>query len=1239
MPRRETPLDEDAGELVAFAAGLRKLRAGAGDPTYRELSRRAHFSAAALSEAANGRKLPSLAVTVAYVRACGGDVAEWEARWRALAVADRPPDLADTDAPYVGLRAFQARDADRFFGRERLVAAIRELVGRQRLVGVFGASGSGKSSVLRAGVAAAAPGPVVVFTPGAAPVRELAERVGAWCGKPAAALEREFSTYRENLHLRVRQALATESDDLLLVVDQFEELFTLCHDDGQREAFVAALVTAATAPGSRTRVVLGVRADFLGHCGRHPELVEALHGGQVLVGPMSADELRRAIVQPALAVRCTVENALVTRLVADAAGQPAALPLLSHALLETWKRRRGVALTLDAYDQTGGLEHAVARSAEAVHAGLSEADQEVARWLFLRLIAVGEGTEDTKRRVPRAELDRPGAAEVLAVLAEHRLVVVDRDTVEPAHEALIRGWPRLRGWIAENRAGLRVQRMLTEAARAWTALDHDGSALLRGTRLALAREWAAGRDAELTPVEARFLAACVAAEDAVHTAERRRTRRLRQVVALLAVLLLLATGAVGYAWQAQRAATEARNAALVREVVGVAEAMRTTDPALAAQLALAAHRLAPSAQTRAAVLGAAGGPGTALIPADAEAVRAVDAAAGRLVVVADDAATLWDIREPHRPTRSGRIDGVSAAVLSPDGTLLAAKQGINVLLWDLADAAQPKEVARTESRDALSLAFRSDGTRVLIGTDKGLYDWDASAPDRPTRLLDPGADVLELRTATPSRVLAREVVDRAEGRAARLSLRPADGGPAVVLSDDFSGDLRPDGRVAATWGPGPVRLWDVADPATPRLLHTLASPSATSVAFSSDGATMATADTDGTTRLWNLTDPAHPKRIAALAGETTRQDQLVLDNGVLVAWNDARDTVRVVDVRDAVANHTATGVEFLGFSPRGDLAVLGLADGSFRLHRMAGPRRLGGAVPLDAPVGRVGPDQAVTAAFSPDARLVVTSVGAHQTTAWDVTDPDRPVRLATVATGLQAAYGVAFSPDGRFLVGGDITGTVTVRQTGTWQAVWHHALETSGIGLPVLSPVFTPAGDTVVVGHRRHGVMRFSRPDWREDPGTSNNSPLEPGVMAFDRNDNLVVAAGRDGLWLAPGSGPGQPDTRLGDASATTVAVAGDLVAAVGGDHRIRLWRTTGRGAAEEVTVLPRRTDTVEAAAFTPDGHTLATAGADGTIHFQETGLDRAAALICATAQPRITADQWARHLPGLPYEPPCPNA
>ncbi|MCF3131972.1 nSTAND1 domain-containing NTPase, partial [Streptomyces olivochromogenes] len=599
--RRESPLDPSAGPVARFAFELRKFRAEAGSPTYRVMAQRTGHGASTLSQAAGGERLPTLPVVLAYVQACGGDQEKWEARWREVsaeaAAQRRPEDEDDVQPPYRGLARFETGDAELFFGRDELTDRLLGLTRSRRFTAVFGPSGSGKSSLLRAGLiprlrtpdpAGAPPAALRVLTPGAHPLRTHEHRL-----EPKDA-----------------------DGDTWLIVDQFEELYTLCHDPAERDQFIDRLLAAAT-PASRLRVVIAVRADFLGRCAEHPALTAALQDGTVLVGPMTRDELRETIIKPAQSTGMIVERTLTACILDEVEGEPGALPLMSHALLETWHRRKGRALTEAAFEAAGGLHGAIARTAEDVHASLAPAQAALARRILLRLITPGEGTPDTRRPAQRDEFDFGDPADtktVLDRLAQARLVTLDENAVDIAHEALITAWPRLRQWIDDARERLRLHRHLTEAAQAWNSLGRDPGALYRGTRLTAAEETFTTSDItdDLTAVERDFLATSSIARQREQQATARTTRRLRQSAITLSVLLVLALVASLTAWnqyrvsdQERRRAVAAQHLALSRQLAAQSSSLLGTDPDLSSLLAVRAYQASHTTESITSLFAAA----------------------------------------------------------------------------------------------------------------------------------------------------------------------------------------------------------------------------------------------------------------------------------------------------------------------------------------------------------------------------------------------------------------------------------------------------------------------------------------------------------------------------------------------------------------------------------------------------------------------------------------------------------
>jgi hypothetical protein len=348
--------------------------------------------------------------------------------------------------PYKGLAAFDEDDSAYFFGRERLVGELAARTVQAGLLGVVGASGSGKSSVVAAGLL---PSLRAGLLPGSERWRQASMR-------PGEHPMREF-------HAAIGEANASDQR-MVLVIDQFEETFTTCADEDERAAFVDAITSAAEHP-DRFAIVLTIRGDYYGHCAQYPALADALASNHVLVGPLTREELRRAIELPARRAGLRVESSLVDALVEEVADEPGSLPLLSTALVELWQHRDAGWIRMQAHERTGGVRGAVARLAEASYAELSDAQQDAARRLFLRLVAVGDGEAATKRRAELDELDLerdPTLAATITKLTQDRLLTMTDNTVEVAHEALLREWPRFQGWLDDDAQGRQVRQHLTQ---------------------------------------------------------------------------------------------------------------------------------------------------------------------------------------------------------------------------------------------------------------------------------------------------------------------------------------------------------------------------------------------------------------------------------------------------------------------------------------------------------------------------------------------------------------------------------------------------------------------------------------------------------------------------------------------------------------------------------------------------------------------------------------------------------
>jgi WD40 repeat protein/transcriptional regulator with XRE-family HTH domain len=1277
-------------EQVALGFGdlLRQLRAEAG-LTQEELAEAAGLSPRSVSDLERGihptaRK--DTAILLAGALGLAGPAGELfvaaargrgpaehvvaALRGEAVAPAGAAPGAgpARPGGPYLGLVPFEERDARLFYGRdelaERLVRRLAERLGGAGILVVAGESGSGKSSLLRAGLlprlAAGALGPGSerwprrVIRPTAGPLRELAMHLAELAGADPVSVYRSLSSAPEEAPMLAEQAARTATGRgagagpdgpagaaadapprLVLVVDQFEELFTAGENagTGQWAGFVTALHTMATvlaAPGGvpAALVVVVVRADYLGHLIADPLLKAALDAGLFTVGPMSEAELRLAVTGPAAEAGLVVEPAVVEAVVAELRGEAGGgvgsgvLPLMSQAMAATWDRREGNELTLRGYRRAGGVADAVNRGAQAAYDDLTGPQKDAARLVFTQLTVITADGRFARRRCRRADLSSPGtqmAADVDAVIgvfSARRLLVLGHDSVEISHDALLQAWKQLRDWLADDQLGRALYGQVVTDADTWDSNGRDPAYLYRPGRLATmdaaAARWRDG-PARYPPLPATGEAFLGAARHAA----RRATRWRRGVIAGLLALTVIAVSAAGIAVRdAGSASRQAANAArqhaiaLSRQLAAESAAAEPAHPLTARRLAAAAWRIFPTDQAgsvlaRLLMDQQQGGilPGN---PANQGAGSVAFSPDGKLLATGygNGYVRLWNpatrqaigapLRADTNPQGEG---GVRAVAFSPDGKLLATAGGDGyVRLWNPAIRQAAGAPLRAVTVGGVTaVAFSPDGK--LLATADG---------DGTVRLWNPAT---------------RQPVG------APLQADPQDGVNAVAFS--------PDGKLLASAdNDGTVRLWN---PATRQPvgapLPAVTSPGhgVGSVAFSPDGKLLASGG-DGHVRLWN---PATRQAVGApLRAVTSGGHRWVLGlafspDGKLLASGGDDGLVRLWNPATRQAPHAplppvAGGVNGVAFSPGGKLLAAAGGDGTVRRWDPATGQAAG--APLRAETG--SGSHVYQVAFSPDGKLLAAAAG------------DGTVHLWNPATQQESGVfpgqnRMAFSPDGKLLAIADTDGTVRTWDLATRQAIGAPLLADSGGG--VTGVAFSPDGKLLATADG-DGTVREWNPATRQPAGAplravTNGSGVN-GV-AFSPDGKLLATAGGDGtvrLWNpATRQAAGAPLRAVTSASVNAVAFSpdGKLLAAAYSDGLVRLWNPATRQPVGAPLPAGTRPGSVSGVTFSPDGKLLASADTDGTVQTWLMPLfaDPYKAL-CADVGPPAKAE-WAQYAPG----------
>ncbi|HET6772158.1 MAG TPA: BTAD domain-containing putative transcriptional regulator [Acidimicrobiales bacterium] len=1147
-------------------------------------------------------------------------------------IAEQLPEPSPV-CPYLGLVPYDIDDADGFFGRD---ADVSECLGRLADAGVLavvGPSGSGKSSLVRAGIAAALQRDgrrVVVVTPGARPTDAL----------PAAADSHRAS---------------------VLVVDQCEEVVTLCTDADEREAFFAALVDHA----ERTPLVVALRADRLGELSAHPGFARVVERGLFLLQAMGEDDLRAAIEGPARQAGLRLEPGLVDLLVRDVEGEPGALPLLSHALRQTWQRREGRTLTVAGYRASGGIRGAVAQSAEQLYEQAPPDQRPVMRDLLLRLVAPSPDGEPVRSRVPRRMVATDAQHErIIEQLVSARLVTSDEDVVELAHEALARAWPRLRGWLDDDVEGQRIWRHLTAAADSWEAMGRPDSELYRGVRLDQAVEWRDRARPDLNTIERTFLDASHTERDRQRQREAeqlkrtaRANRRLRaQLVALgIALVIALVVGVV--AVRQRDTATRERRVATARELAAAANANLDVDPERSVLLALAAvdrsrsgaggvlpeaeQALHDAVTASRAVLHVPGVGGAVAWSPDGTRFAAADPDGA---VVIHDAATGEAVQ-----AIAGHDEPVNGIAFSPDGALLGTtgEDGF-VKLWDLETGNELHALKSPAGRDALAPSFSPDGTLFAASWwNEELVPILDLASGRVVREIADFPSCCPRSTAfDPSGT--RMALALADNTAVVVDVRSGQQVLDLGVTGAWDAAWSPDGRSIAVESDGSARIFD-ARTGQERFALVGHRGRVNDLDWSPDSTRVVTASEDGTAKVWTTTGGV-ARELFTLSAQATRAgvaSAVFSPDGSRVLTGDVEGRATIVwdasiagDAELANVPAAAFAQGTAAFTPDGRYLLVGNAAGGVSVwdtETFSGVRTLGAraASSPGPPEGGDVIDPPATAGVevtaldaSPDGRLVAAAISD-----WTVCCPNgSSLRIWNVETG-QAAFrvrprgnvdDVAWSPDSKLLAisaqsftvdaDGNITsvkGSLAVVDRSGGEVAY---LPDEEQGVQLLSIAFTPDGERLIAS-RSHGaswegyVGEVVVWDWKAGEVEHRIETGDDFAVLSPRAD-LLVSTPRSFLtgsqvanvwdWAT-----GQHLRSLSHSGSVTYAAFspdGSRLATASRDGTIRVWDPYAD--APEQLALRGHAGPVGMAAFSPDGSRLASVSEDGIVRVWALDLD-----------------------------------
>ncbi len=1098
------------------------------------------------------------------------------------------------ECPYKGLAAFQPEDSSYFYGREDLVEELVTRLQKSRILVLGGSSGSGKSSVLRAGllpavaanaIAGSEDWRVCIFTPGRDPMTDLYfQLIGDNSHLTAQISLNDFIAYPS----AARRLAAANEGELLICIDQFEELFTLVTNE-RRGKFIEALSAMTDPADSRVRIVLTIRADFYASCAEIPWLADRITENQILVGPMNRPELRRAISEPARAAGLHMDRSLIDAIVDEAGREAGSLPLVAHSLYETWSRRKGAVMSLDGYRQSGGVAGAISQTAETLFANSFDKDQqEATRRLFLRLVTPGEGTPDTRRLLPIDEVENDADPEttrrVVEALTDARLLTLDDKTVQIAHEALLRTWPRLNSWIEDSRDDLRMRQRIQHDAAEWDNESREPDLLYRGTRLLAAEEWSGRNENILGALEREFLGEAREARDKAQAASnwrRRRRRRINQIA--VGALALLAVGATASSFLAIRAsnlaesnreiaviATAEANERFARALGAAANGLSKTDPLLALSLSAEAITRAESAgstsEARAAMLMARQELSeAALIPlgspltvGDAQTM-AIDASGRRIAVGLRDGRIVihrTELEGAILAELTGHSGGIRDVAFSPDGGLLvsAATDG-DVRLWNVDPSEYSPITTLFSGNDvAFGVAFNATGNRVASATGDGTVRlWDVSTG------MQIGAPLAKMPLGF-KRVVFSPV---------------SDGLVAGNVDGAIFGWVDPQARSAFPPIPG--------GPLGPDPDH---------LSFRNDGGAFVVSHTNGKVTMIGF--PEGAPVVDRFFGDDAIVAAIFSGPDNLLVGAGADGTLRVEDssleqVGDVVQAHSQSIVDMDTARLSPILATLG-RDQQVRLWRVGAETREGEMLSLQNGLKALG------IAYTPDGKSVAVGDSEGNVWIWKVGSTMKPMKLK----GHEGqVWAIAFSQDGNALATGDRDGNLKIWDMSSMRLKDHLILRQA----PIWS--IAPAAASEFVVATGSGVHQVDLSDARVV------RTFEPTDISFNRtavshDGRRLAAASADGnvyLWSIA-DGQLERVIKADDNTLWSVAFNADdsRVATASSDEVVKLWDLE---SGAELAAYGGHKGGATDVAFLADEATLVAIDRSGELHWWDMAANR----------------------------------